>query len=86
MLAPLEVAGKKIRFLVDSGATCNVVSQIDIPGAEIQKTVSRLRLYDRTQLESVGRMKLNIKNPKNAHRYDVEFVVVATTEIYGTAC
>ena len=46
LLASMEVGGKLVSMQIDTGATCNVISEFDIPpGTQLSPTNVSLRLY-----------------------------------------
>ena len=83
IFATLEILGKKIRFQVDSGATCNIIGIQDIgQRVTIEGAKHRLRLYDGTEIKPIGRGRLNVKNPKNGKEHEkVKFVVMTLPSI-----
>ncbi len=77
IFAVLEVSGEKIRFLLDTGATCNVISKAHLPrGTFIKPTGTTLKLYGATKLEPVGQFKAEIRNPKTGQTCRTTFIVV----------
>ena len=70
--ATLMVDSHPVKFLIDSGATCNVVRLRDLSGSDaggktiekIQPTTAALRTYDHSQLKPLGKCEVEIVNPK----------------------
>ena len=82
IFAKLKVGNSLIRFQLDSGASVNVLPEeifISEFGSEIQlKTPeSTLRMYDKSELPTLGTFKTIIMNPKNQKRYRLKFYVVS---------
>ena len=66
-----------VRFQVDSGATCNVISALDLPlGTQLKPTNTQLTAYGSTKIKTKGKCTLKLKNPKNSQKYRTEFIVV----------
>ena len=77
IFATLNLHGKLMRFQVDTGATCNVISRSDLPNqARVTPADSRLRLYDETCLTPAGLHRTELRNPKTGRCKFVEFVVL----------
>ena len=83
IFATLEILGKKIRFQVDSGATCNIIGIQDIgQSVTIEGAKHRLRIYDGIEIKPIGWVRLNVKNPKNGKEYEkVDFVVMTSPSV-----
>src|SRR5688572_12718766 len=75
----LQVADQSIRFLLDSGATVNLISE------EIIRTLGRrqdvrpasttLRMFDRTELKTIGVIALTVQHPQTQQPHRLEFFV-----------
>ena len=70
-------------FLLDSGAIVNVMSNKTLdhlfrkPGRKrIEKTNTTLVMYNTTEIKPVGKIRLQVINPKNLKKYSVEFLIV----------
>ena len=80
------VKGTRIRFQIDTGATCNVVKERELPGqCEVHPTRRMLRLYNNQKLAPVGICELELTNPRTSQVFTKEFVVLkeAETSILG---
>ena len=70
ILARMKVEGQSIRFQVDSGATCNVISRRDLPkNCRIVKSKQILNMFNGTQMKSLGKCFINLVNPKSSLWY-----------------
>lgn len=77
VFATMTVEGQPVDFQLDLGATCNVIRLRDLPpGINIQATTQVLSLYDKSQMQSLGKCLVSMTNPKNGHRYKAQFIVV----------
>ena len=86
IFATMLVKGTRIRFQIDTGATCNVVKERELPGqCEVHPTRRMLRLYNNQKLAPVGICGLELTNPRTSQVFTKEFVVVkeAETSILG---
>lgn len=69
--------GQRIKMLVDSGASCNVIPMKVLPkGTLIKRTDKTLSMYSKSTMNAVGKTTIKITNPKNAESYNVDFIVV----------
>ena len=81
IFAHLVFCGRKIRFLLDTGATCNVISRSSLPeNANIVPTSTILKLYGTTVLQPLGEIEEELRNPKNGERCKAKFIVVPSTK------
>ena len=77
IFATMTVAGKPVKFQVDSGASCNVLPRSSLPRtAEIKESHATLTMYSKTSMPVVGTSKVRFVNPKNNKSYRAEFVIV----------
>ena len=77
VLATMNIADKPIKMLINSGASCNVLSIIFLPvGSNLRKTEHTLKMYSKTTLKALGTSKIKITNPKNSEMYMVDFTIV----------
>ena len=86
LFATMQVGVRQIRFQLDTGATCNVVRQTELPpGILIEPTKQTLSMFSKDTLKPVGKCQLRFHNPKTKKRYVGEFIVVrdAPTLILG---
>ena len=73
----MQVKKKTIRFLIDTGATVNVVSRSLVPTkSRIEATTAKLKMYNNTPMNTVGKTRIPMKNLKNQKKYSVACIVV----------
>ena len=73
----LDVHGTNCTMQIDTGSTCNVLPEQYLPkGVKLEKSTSKLRMYNKQQLPVLGTANLRVKNPKNGKQYTVKFMVV----------
>ena len=87
IFAQMTLADRSLRFQVDSGATCNVISKSDLPAATaITESVKVISLYNKSTMTSLGSSELCVTNPKNGASYNMTFVVIdaEVTPIIGS--
>ena len=66
-----------VKFQLDSGATCNRLPAKYVEDRnELTPTRKRLTMYNDTMIRPLGTCKMEVRKPKNARSYHVEFVVV----------
>ena len=80
LLATINVGKTPVRFQLDSGALCNVVSAQTLENClgevELKRTTKRLSMYNRTTVQQLGLCQLELCNTKNGKVYQVEFTVL----------
>lgn len=81
--AKMLINKQPVRFLLDSGATVNVLPEsvyIDVTGDRrcrgVQETKKKLVMFNGTEMKPAGEVILRVKNPKNNKKYKVNFVIV----------
>ena len=54
----MQINKKTIHFLIDSGATVNVVNQsLVLEKSKIEATTAKLRMYNNTQMATIGKTR-----------------------------
>ena len=83
LYAHLVIDNSIINFQLDSGATVNIMPSdlyVDICGHKqlslLRKTTTKLLMFNRTDLQSLGATTLVTLNPKNGKQYELEFTIV----------
>jgi hypothetical protein len=76
--AMMEINNKAIRFQVDSGASINVITQDLIGDCTVKPTNTKLLMWNKSEVNALGSVRLIIHNPQNRKKYSVEFIVVST--------
>ena len=79
LFVTLAVAGRRCRFLLDTGAKVSLLpAHFMPPGTELTQLSSEdgVAMYDGTPLPTLGKCVLRVVNPRNGRRYDVVFHVV----------
>ena len=77
IFATMQVGKQLVRFQVDTGSTCNIIQEQDLPAnTTISDDGHVLTMYNETQLQSFGKCNLRFFNVKNGKKYRTEFVVV----------
>lgn len=73
----LEVEGRKVKFQLDTGASCNVIGKKDLPSnITLRPTSKVLRLYDTSSLRPAGTLQATITNPRTGQHFEAELIVV----------
>ena len=65
-----------VKFQIDCGATVNVISQKYVSPNMISPSDTKLRMYNNSVTQPVGKAKVMMRNPQNNKKYRVEFQVV----------
>ena len=69
--------GQNVCFQVDSGATCNVISKNDLPDeCRITHSKQLISMFKGSKMETIGKCRVNLVNPKVDEECEAEFVVV----------
>ena len=80
IFATLDVGRKPVKFQLDSGASCNVISaetlQSCLGQVKLNKTTKVLSLYNQTTVKPVGQCTVELHNRKTDKSYQTEFVVI----------
>ena len=80
LFATLVLGGKPVKIQIDSGATCNIITQglLDecLGKCELQTTTRVLTMYNRSTETPTGRCTIKVTNLKNKS-YETDFVVIA---------
>lgn len=81
LFATLVLGKKPVKFQIDSGSTCNIITQglLDecLGKCELQTTTQVLTMYNRSIETPTGHCTDTVTNPKNNKSYGTEFVVIA---------
>ena len=80
LFATVNVGKRPVRFQLDSGASCNVISaktlESSLGHVELKKTTKMLSMHNRTTVQPLGLCQLELCNAKNGKVYQVEFTVL----------
>ena len=75
--AEMMVSDKTTKFLVDSGAACNILPLSMLPpGTKLQPATTLLRTYNGSTLPTEGTAEISLENPATQQRHLVSFEVV----------
>ena len=79
----LDVGGKRIRFLLDCGATVNLLPaallrQLDISPSMVRPAAVTLRMFDRTALKTDGMITLLATHPTTGQYEHIDFYIATT--------
>ena len=74
--AKMELKDRHIKFQVDCGATVNVISQKYVHNESLEKSNTKLTMYNKTTLKPIGKCRIIMRNPTNGKKYNVLFEVV----------
>jgi len=80
LFASLMLGQSTIRFLLDCGATVNLLSEEIAKKAlgseyKMRPAQSNLRMYDKTELKTVGMITATVINPKTNEQHAVDFYI-----------
>lgn len=80
LYATIDVGKKPVRFQLDSGASCNVISEETLKNClgsvKVEQTKRLLSMYYQTTLKPLGRCTLELHNCKTDKSCCTEFVVL----------
>ena len=75
----MQVGDRNIRFLMDCGATVNLLPEALIRDLgrihEIRPAESTLRMFDKSELSTSGMITVTLKHLRTAREYDLDFYV-----------
>ena len=64
ILATMKIAGKDVKMLIDSGASCNVLPiKYLTKGTVVEKSSHTLTMYSKSTMSAVGKAKISLVNP-----------------------
>lgn len=67
--------GQDIVFQIDSGASVNLLPEWLAKPCKIRPQPVRLQTWNQATINTIGKCRQTIVNPKNGHKYSVDFVV-----------
>ena len=77
IFAKMDLAGNRINFQVDCGATCNILPDKLLPvDQSLHQHEHVLTMYNGSTMTAKGKCQLELLNPKNNKTYRAEFIVV----------
>ena len=76
----LDINGKSVNFMLDCGATCNVLSHADATvinrkSADLKPPKSRLSMYDGTEFKTLGKLTAEVVHQRSGKRCQMDFYV-----------
>ena len=78
--ATIDVGKKPVRFQLDSGASCNVISEETLKNClgpvKLEQTKRVLSMYNQRTLKPLGQCTLQLHNRKTDRSYCTEFLVL----------
>jgi len=76
--ANVFVNGRKVRFLLDCGSTVNLLPVSFMTSSTVLRpSRAPLRMFDRTELKTLGMLTATVRHPRTRAEFDVEFYVTA---------
>lgn len=77
--ATMNIGGKEVKMLIDSGALCNVLLVKHFPkGTVVEKLSQTLKMYSKSPMSAIVKasQRLSLVNPKNKESYLIDFIIV----------
>ena len=71
----MVVEGHNVKFLVDTGASVNVLPEMYAPET-LEPYDGKLRMWNNSETKPLGQCRLDVTNPKNSKKYSVPFLVI----------
>ena len=87
IFATMTVGGQPVRFQVDSGATCNVISKNTLPKqCQVTPCTQVLSMFNGSKMQTIGKCRVPLINPKIKEEHEADFVVIkeACTPLLGS--
>ena len=72
----MELKDRDVKFQVDCGITVNVIAQNYVHNESLEKSHTKLTMYNKTTLKPLGKCRIVMRNPANRKKYNVLFEVV----------
>ena len=79
----LKIGDKTVRFLLDCGATVNLIPEALVRSLglnDIRPATAKLRMFDKSELLTRGRIMIAVEHPRTSRVYELEFYVAAKHE------
>jgi len=80
----LKINGKIVRFLLDCGATVNLIPEALIRSLgrqnDVRPATATLRMFDKSKLQTSGMITIPVEHPRTSKVYNLEFFVAAKHE------
>lgn len=74
--ANVLVDGRKVRFLLDCGSTVNLLPASFMTSSTVLRpSRAPLRMFDRTELRTLGMLTATVRHPRTRAEFDVDFYV-----------
>ena len=74
--ANVFVDGRKVRFMLDCGSTVNLLPvSLMTSSAVLRPSRAPLRMFDRTELKTLGMLTATVRHPRTRDEFDVDFYV-----------
>ena len=74
--AEMIVKGKPIAFLLDSGASVNILNEKHVIGETLEHSNMTLVMWNAAEVKPLGECRVKTINPKTGQKYAVKFVIV----------
>ena len=74
--AEMIIDGKPVVCQIDSGASVNVISAKHVGNRKLSDTKTSLHVYNGAAIETLGKVNLDVHNPKTNQTWKTEFMVV----------
>ena len=80
-IAELEMDERKVKFQIDTGASCNVINLANVsPRITLEPTNKVLSLYDQSKVRPLGVCQSRIRNNVTGISCEAEFVVIESSK------
>ena len=81
VIAELEMDERKVKFQIDTGASCNVINLANVsPRITLEPTNKVLSLYDQSKVRPLGVCQSRIRNNVTGISCEAEFVVIESSK------
>ena len=67
---------KKNKFQIDCGASINIIAKYHTTRSQATPSNKTLKMWNGTEMKTLGTIRLKVTNPKTGNKYSIEFVVV----------
>ena len=74
--AEIITKGETVVCQIDSGASVKIIPPRHIKNSVLEKSKTKLHMFNGTVIRPKGKTQLMLKNPKNGKKFKAEFVVV----------
>lgn len=74
--AKMLVNDCEVNFQIDTGSDLNLINSKFVKKSQRKKKITRLRMWNKSTVNSLGEAELQVTNPLTGKQYGVKFIIV----------